>query len=156
MATPQSYRFRLATAGLLSVLFAPTSWADGDDFFQPSDRPLASQLVFVGVVRDQAGGFIYGALVTWSATSVDEAGEQISSAGTFTNRLGRYRTVDVARVVAINTLKLDPGRVELAVTKPGYTMVRRLKRTRGRQLMGLQEVDFMMAKMPTSSRQAAP
>jgi hypothetical protein len=39
---------------------------------------------------------------------------------------------------------LDPQRVEFTVEKSGYEMVRRLIRTRGRERMGLQEIDFVM------------
>lgn len=143
-------KFRLTILSLLGILLPSAAWSDGDDFFQPANAPLASQLVFVGVVKDQAGGFIYGALVTWQATSVDGSGERSSTAGTFTNLLGRYRTVDIARVVAVNDHALDPGRVELTVAKPGYVMVRRLKRSRLGEGMGLQEIDFIMAKVGAS------
>jgi hypothetical protein len=146
MRPAKAWTFRIAVAGVFSLLLAPASWADGDDFFQVTDTPLESQLVFVGTVKDQAGTYLNGALVTWHAISVDESGEQSSSSGTFTDRMGRFRTVDVARIVAINGYDLDPTRVEVSVTKPGYVMVRRLKRTRERQRMGLLEIDFVMAK----------
>ena len=147
MRPAKAWTFRIAVVGLLSPLLAPSSWADGDDFFQPTDTPLDHQLVFVGTVKDQSGAYLNGALVTWHAVSVDESGEQSSSSGTFTDRMGRYRTVDVARIVALNGYELDPTRVELSVTKPGYTTMRRFKRTRERDRMGLQEVDFVMAKI---------
>lgn len=146
MRPAKAWTFRIAVVGILGALIAPASWADGDDFFQRSDTPLENQLVFVGTVKDQSGAYLNGALVTWHAISVDESGEQSSSSGTFTDRMGRFRTVDVARIVALNGYELDPSRVELSVTKPGYTMMRRFKRTRERDRMGLQEIDFVMAK----------
>ncbi len=146
MRPARAWTFRIIVVGLFSFFLAPASWADGDDFFQVTETPLESQLVFVGTVKDQAGTYLNGALVTWHAISVDESGEQSSSSGTFTDRMGRFRTVDVARIVALNGYELDPTRVELNVTKPGYVMVRRFKRTRERQRMGLLEIDFVMAK----------
>ena len=109
-------------------------YADGDDYFQPTNLPLNQQLIFVGVVKDEAGGYLQGALVRWTATgtaSVDGE-DYTSSAGSWTDLLGRFRSVDVARVLAIEGIKVDPARVEVTVEKPGYEVVRRLKRSRPR------------------------
>jgi len=123
-------------------------YADGDDFFEIIDVPLDHQLIFVGTVKDKDGNYLQGALVRWHATGAVgvEGDEHKSTAGTWTNVLGRFRTVDVARIVARQGAELNPQRVEFTVEKSGYEMVRRLVRTRGRQRMGLQEIDFVMRK----------
>jgi len=123
-------------------------YANGDDFFEIIDVPMKDQLIFVGTVKDEDGNYLQDALVRWEATgAVDvEGGEHKSTAGTYTNMLGRFRTVDVARVIAREGAKLDPERVEFTVEKPGYRMVRSLNRTRGIQRMGLQEIDFVMRR----------
>ncbi|MFL2769622.1 MAG: hypothetical protein ACJZ9F_01300 [Rhodospirillaceae bacterium] len=122
--------------------------ADGDDFFEIIDVPLGHQLIFVGTVKDEDGNYLQDALVRWRATGTVgvEGDEHTSTAGTWTNVLGRFRTVDVARIVAREGADLNPQRVEFTVEKSGYEMVRRLIRTRGRQRMGLQEIDFVMRK----------
>lgn len=63
----------------------------------------------------------------------DEGDEHTSKAGTWTNVLGRFRTIDVVRIVAREGARLDPQRVEFTVEKSGYEMVRRMIRTRGRE-----------------------
>ena len=123
-------------------------YADGDDFFEIIDVPMGHQLIFVGTVKDEDGNYLQDALVRWQATGTvgDEGNEHTSTAGTWTSVLGRFRTIDVARIVSREGAKLDPQRVEFTVKKSGYEMVRRLIRTRGRERMGLQEIDFVMRK----------
>ena len=129
--------------------------ANGDDFFEIIDVPLDDQLIFVGTVKDEEGNYLQDALVRWRATgSVGESGdEHTSTAGTFTNVLGRFRTVDVARIVVREGAQLDTKRVEFTVEKQGYEMVRQLIRNRGRQPMGLQEIDFVMRKSESAQDQ---
>lgn len=133
----------------VGFLFASIDgYANGDDFFEIIDVPMDDQLIFVGTVKDEDDNYVQYALVRWQATGkvgVD-GDEHTSTAGTWTNMLGRFRTVDVARIVAREGAELDPERVELTVEKPGYEMVRRLSRNRGSQRMGLQEIDFVMRK----------
>ena len=133
----------------VGFLFASIDgYANGDDFFELIDVPMDDQLIFVGTVKDEDDNYLQDALVRWQATGrvgVD-GGEHISTAGTWTNELGRFRTVDVARIVAKEGAELDTERVKLTVEKPGYEVVRRLSRNRGRQRMGLQEIDFVMRK----------
>lgn len=120
--------------------------ANGDDFFAGGAVPLASQLIFAGTVKDAAGNRLKDAKVTWTATYFDEGREQQTFAATYTDLMGRYRSVDVARAMAIYGYTLDPKRVELTVSKPGYITSSRLKRTRHDQHMGLIEVNFLMQK----------
>lgn len=143
--TTSAFRILIFIGCLLAPLDAN---ADGDDFFEIIDVPLENQLIFVGTVKDEDGNYLRDALVRWRATGpVGDAGdEHTSTAGTWTNVLGRFRTVDVARIVAREGAELNPERVEFSVEKPGYVMVRRLVRNRGRQSMGLQEIDFVMRK----------
>lgn len=150
-----SRRLTVAVALALALMVAgrAPARADGDDFFIKSDKPLMSQLIFVGAVKDDGGNYVRGALVTWTAV-VGQGDEQDTSfAGTYTDVIGRYRTMDVARVVALNGFDLDPARVEVTVSKPGYVMTRRLKRTRQNQVMGLIEIDFEMRRAPSQSGQ---
>jgi hypothetical protein len=130
------------------VLSSMDGHADGDDFFEIIDVPMDHQLIFVGTVKDEDGNYMKGTLVRWKATGTVgvEGEEHTSTAGTWTNMLGRFRTVDIARIVSREGAKLDPQRVEFTVEKSGYEMVSRLIRTRGRERMGIQEIDFVMQK----------
>ncbi len=130
------------------IFLSIDAYADGDDFFEIIDVPLDNQLIFVGTVKDEDGNYLQDALVRWRATGPvsAEGDEHTSTAGTWTNILGRFRTVDVARIVAREGAQLDSERVEFTVEKSGYEMVRQLIRNRGRQPMGLQEIDFVMRK----------
>jgi hypothetical protein len=122
------------------------TWANGDDFFAGGAVPLMSQLIFACTVKDSAGNRLKDAKVTWTATYFDEGREQQTFAATYTDVMGRYRTVDVARTMAIYGYTLDPRRVEVTVTKAGYATASRLRRTRHDQYMGLIEVNFQMQK----------
>lgn len=130
------------------ILLPIHGYADGDDFFEIIDVPTDQQLIFVGTVKDEDGRYIRDALVRWRATGAvgEDGDEHTSTAGTWTNVLGRFRTVDVARVVAREGAELDLQRVEFTVEKQGYEMVRRMIRTRGPMRMGLQEIDFVLRK----------
>ena len=159
MNHPAGEAARLAVVAVfIGCVFASIDvHADGDDYFQPSNAPLDHQLIFVGVVKDEAGGYLQGALVRWHATgtaSVDGE-EYTSTAGSWTDLLGRFRSVDVARVLAIEGVRLDPTRVDVTVEKSGYEVIRRIKRSRPRQRMGLQEVDFIMRKAEATREDVA-
>ena len=134
---------------IVACLFSSVDgYANGDDFFEIIDVPMDDQLIFVGTVKDEEGNYLQDALVRWRATGPvgAEGDEHTSTAGTWTNMLGRFRTVDVARIVAREGAELNPQKIEFAVEKQGYEMVRQLIRNRGRERMGLQEIDFVMRK----------
>ncbi len=121
--------------------------ADGDDFFNYSPVPLSEQLVFVGAVRDDKGSPLQGVSVTWAAplANSEETSKRVV-ARTSTDVMGRFRTNDVAGLIHSYGYQFDPAHVEVTATKPGYGLVRRLRRTPSRILMGLVEVDFILAK----------
>ena len=148
-------KFKLQILTFIFCLLASfNGYADGDDFFEIIDVPNEQQLIFVGTVKDEGGRYVQDALVRWQATGIvgDGGDEHTSTAGTWTNVLGRFRTVDLARVVAREGAKLDLERVEFTVEKQGYEMVRRMIRTRGPMRMGLQEIDFVLRKSNQAQR----
>jgi len=116
--------------------------ANGDDFFQKSEKPLESQLIFVGTVKDDHGNRISGALVTWAVDMTFDGKSERTYAGTYTNSIGRYRTVDVATTINKYGYDFDPALVELMVNKPGFIQTRSFRRTRHNLNMGLIEIDF--------------
>ncbi|MCB2108563.1 MAG: hypothetical protein KDE14_12730 [Rhodobacteraceae bacterium] len=143
----------LALAGCL--LSSADGYADGDDYFAIANVPLDHQLIYTGAVKDEDGNYLEGVLVRWQATGSTgpEGEEHTSTAGTWTDVLGRFRTLDIARVVAREGAELDPMRVEVSAEKPGYEIARRLRRTLGREFMGLQQVDFVMRKVARDEAQ---
>ena len=141
------HRVRLGLIGILAALMgALPARGDGDDFFQGMNTALNSQLIFVGTVKDDAGAHVSGALVTWRARMREVDGDQETSAGTYTDSIGRYRTLDVARIVHNAGLTFDPALVDITVSKPGYALIRRLRRTSDSQPMGLVEINFILTK----------
>ena len=126
--------------------------ADGDDYFKGVVVPLTDQLVFVGSVKDESGAHVKGARVTWRVRTEEAGGGQELTAGTYTDLLGRYRTVDVKHAAATAGLSLVPTAVDVTVTKPGYTQVKRLRRAPTTQTMGLIEVDFVVAKTKSGAK----
>jgi hypothetical protein len=94
--------------------------------------------------------------VTWRTVLIDGEQEEETFAGTYSDGIGRFRTMDIAGVVANYGFELDPTRVELTVSKPGYTMTRRFRRTRASQIMGLVEVDFEVTRDAPAAEPAPP
>ncbi len=121
--------------------------ADGDDFFDHPPVLLTDQLIFAGAVRDDNGHPLQGVSVAWAAplANTEETSRRVV-ARTSTDFMGRFRTIDVAGLVHSYGYQVDPAHVELTATKPGYKLVRKLRRTPGRISMGLVEVDFILAQ----------
>jgi hypothetical protein len=142
---------------LALVLVVPgTVWADGDDFFAFQSRtfnPDGSRNIakngFLGNVRDEDGNLLHDATLTVSVKIETEDGPKAVTYNSYTNVMGRYRTLDAASVVS-DLLGIDttikPGDVQLlGVEKKGYVQMKRLNRSRTGQT-GVLEVDFIMKK----------
>ncbi len=144
-------------AGLAAAALVPgIARADGDDFFAYQSRsfnPDGSRALakngFYGNVRDEDGNLLRDATLTVSVTIETEEGPRQVNYNSYTNIIGRYRTLDASGVVSdLLGIEADikPSDVKLiGVEKKGYAQVRRLNRTRPGQT-GLLEVDFIMKK----------
>ena len=135
------------------VMVAGTNVAlgNGDEFFRDDafsdDKPLETQVIFSGSVKDEAGRYVEDATITVALTVATPRGERRIAYNAYTNNIGRYRTLDVASVVLVMEeieVAVDPRTVELSVAKPGYEVTRRLDRSRAGQTSGVFEVDFWM------------
>lgn len=130
-------------AGACLALLAP-EWgarANGDAFFAPEEIAGKPVYVVFGSVKDDHGNYLSGALVTI------EVAEPVLIFDTTTNILGRFRTPDVGRAVIELGYEIDPARIEITVSAPGYAPLRRLKRGSPRQKEGATEVDFVMKRL---------
>ena len=114
--------------------------ANGDVFFEAEEIPGQTEFVYFGSVKDEDGKYLDGATVSTTVT------DPHLTYDAYTNVLGRYRTLDVGRVVVDLGFPVDSSKFELTVFMPGYTMVRRLNRGRAGQNKGAVEVNFIMAK----------
>ncbi len=146
-------KHRTLAALLLSLACGNNTWANGDEFFRDNafadDKPLDTQTIYSGSVRDEDGSYIEDATITVAITVTTPRGERRVTYNAYTNNIGRYRTLDVASVVLVMEevdIKVDPRAVELSVDKPGYRVVRRLDRSRAKQTAGVFEVDFWLAR----------
>ena len=141
-------------AALAFILGAPSVHADGDDFFGTQlGINVGATNGFMGSVKDDRGNYLSGATLTVvaKAPSVDEADDTPIDVTfkTFTNIIGRYRTLnadDVVSVISGAAVTLKPEDLTLVgVSKEGYRQVRRLDRSRRGQSM--REIDFVMKKV---------
>ena len=143
-------RVSLACANAVSVLVGLSRDArcDGDDFFlDMRGMPRETELVYIGVVKDENGKYLQNAIVRAEIAIEMESGVRFLKYDSVTDVLGRYRTRNLGRTIIAFDLEIDPTKVTLAVIKEGYKVKRRYLRSRRNQTR-LIEVDFLMAKEP--------
>ena len=149
-------RRRFLRWAAIAALIPGAARADGDDFFAFQSRtfnPDGSRAVakngFFGNVRDDDGNLLRDAILTVSVTVETDEGPRQVNYNSYTNILGRYRTLDASGVISdLLGIEADlkAGDVKLVgVEKKGFTQARRLNRSRPGQT-GLLEVDFIMKK----------
>jgi hypothetical protein len=128
-------------AALCAALAVPKiAAANGDVFFEALEIEGDPQFVFYGSVKDRAGNYVDGALV-----AVDVSEPQLTYES-YTNMLGRFRSLDVGRVVQDLGYEIDPSLIDVTVFAPGYKTVRKLSMRRSRDTIGAFEVNFVLEK----------
>ncbi len=138
---------------LIGLSSARTALANGDEYYRfnaLNPKALASQVIFAGMVKDTAGAHIPDAKITIGLNVNAFYGEKFVTFNAYTNLAGRYRALDVASVVSALeevTIDVDPTKVQLSISKDGYTMARKLNRSRSGQKAGVFEVDFTLEKV---------
>lgn len=140
--------------GFAVVFGAPSAYANGDDFFAfQLGNNEGTKNGFVGSVKDDKGNYLSSAMLTVvvKAPSVDEADDSPIEVTfkSFTNNIGRYRTLSVDDMVSVISgaqvaVKAEDVKL-VGVSKPGYKQIRRLDRSRAGQPM--REIDFVMKKV---------
>jgi len=143
----------LTAAMLLAAGVSTHARANGDEFFRgdafSDNKPLDTQVIFSGSVRDEAGNYVEDATITVGITVSTPRGERRVTYNAYTNNIGRYRTLDVASVVLVMeevAVDVDPRQVDITADKAGFKVTRRLDRSRARQTRGVFEVDFWVAR----------
>lgn len=143
----------LVSFAILNSIHLPRlAWANGDEFFRFDafkSGSIENQTVFVGSVKDESGQYISNATITVTVTVPTEQGDKPVSYNAYTDILGRYRSLDATSVVLVLEeieIAVTPEMVDVTVEKPGYTMIRRLRRGKASQKKGAIEIDFTMAK----------
>jgi hypothetical protein len=144
---------RLSTITLAAVFMFGTSvaLADGDEFFASTLRTVGggAKSGFAGSVKDDEGNYLQNAILMVQVTMPSDDGSAQYSYRSYTNVIGRYRTLDPADVVGVlqgTDVEVKPEDVKLVgVTKDGYTQIRRLDRSRAGQ--SIREIDFVMKKV---------
>ena len=151
-----SRRLSKIALALAFVFSASAARADGDEFFASSLRSVGSggttagaKNGFLGSVMDDEGNHLQDAVLTILVTVPADGGFEDVTYKSFTDILGRYRTLDAADVVAVikgADVELKPADVKLVgVSKVGYTQIRRFDRSRAGQ--AVREIDFVMKKV---------
>ena len=136
-------RRQAAAAGiaLCATITAPNVvMANGDIFFEALEIEGDPQFVYYGSVKDQSGKYINGALV-----AVDVKTPQLTYES-YTNMIGRFRSLDVGRVIQDLGYKVDPSQIDVTVFAPGYKTVRKFSMRRSRDTLGAFEMNFVLAK----------
>ena len=141
---PVSRRKSLADAVALCVCagVSRSAFADGDDFFGALEIPGDPEFVYFGSVKDSQGNVLEGVEVML------EVSEPLLAWVSFTNFMGRYRTVDAGRAVVDLGYEVDVSKLTVTVALDGYTMVRRINRAPARAKKGAYELNFVMAPDP--------
>ncbi len=145
-------RIGLACAILISVLVGMPRGArcDGDDFFlDMRGMPRETELIYIGVVKDEEGKYLQGAIVRAELALEMDSGVRYLKYDSVTDVLGRYRTRNLGRTIIGLDLEIDPKKVTLTALKDGYTIKRSYVRSPRTQTR-LIEVDFLMTKKPPS------
>ena len=128
-----------AAAGLVTAAILPCPvFANGDIFFEALEIEGDPQFVFFGSVKDKDGRPLSGALV-----SVDVSEPQLTYES-YTNVIGRYRSLDVGRVIQDLGYKINPRAIDVAVFVPGYKTVKKFSMRRTGDTIGAFEVNFVI------------
>lgn len=133
-------------AGVSVLGLARGAHANGDAFFeaQEGEEP---EFVYFGSVKDEDGNYIQEAIV-----SVECSEPQLSYQSP-TDVLGRYRSLDIGRVIVELGYKVDPLKIQVNVIKPGYTVTKRMNRGSPRKTKGAFEFNVIVAKTAPGTAQ---
>lgn len=130
-----------AALGFVQLVGAPTTLrADGDDFFEAAGIPGETEYAVAGTVKDVAGRYLNNVTVTI------ETSDPHLSYDAITDALGRFRTLDIGRLIKELGYDVDSSKVTVEPRLPGYRTVRRFNRGKARQNKGVVEMDFTLAK----------
>lgn len=141
---------RKALAGGVALAAAAgasgTALANGDEFFGAEEIPGETQFVFFGSVKDEQGKYLDGVEVVLDV--LDPPLTYIA----YTDVIGRFRTLDAGRVMVDLGYDIDPSKLKLSVSLPGYVQTRRLSRVPTRAVKGAFEINFVMKQLDEAKK----
>jgi hypothetical protein len=130
----------------IGVITSSLAWANGQEFFDPGAEGKVD-LVYVGRVRDVNGRHLKGAeVVIWSP----EAGISFPAV---TDASGAYRSPDVGASFKEIAAAVDPKKLKVECSLPGYEQVRPARIPR--KTNGRVELDFVMRPVGASAAVAS-
>lgn len=125
--------------------------ANGDEFFGAEEIPGQTEFVYFGSVKDDKGDYLDAVEVTLNIA------EPPLTYVSYTDVLGRFRTLDAGRAIVDLGFEVDARTFEISVARDGYKQVRRMNRSPARAKKGAFEINFVMAiDKDAPKRKAAP
>lgn len=125
--------------------------ANGDEFFGAEEIPGQTEFVYFGSVKDEKGDYLDAVEVTFNIT------EPPLTYVSYTDVIGRFRTLDAGRAIVDLGFEVDPRNFEITVARDGYKQVRRMNRSPVRAKKGAFEISFVMAiDKDAPKKKAAP
>jgi hypothetical protein len=132
----------LGIAGFMMTGFiANPARSNGDNFFEAQEIEGDPRYVVFGGVKDTEGRPLQDVLVIIESTDPERSYEQ-----TYTDVLGRFRTLDIGRAIESLGYSIDPSGITVEAWLEGYHTVRRLNRSPASRSVGVIEISFVMAK----------
>src|SRR5262245_53685660 len=123
-----------------SALAPVAAHANGDMFFEAMEIDGKPEFVFFGSVKDDQGNYLKEVLVSVDCTEPRLAYDSVS------NVIGRYRSLDIGRVIRDLGYDVDPKKITVTALMKGYKVKQRVYRGRATQDRGAVEVNFIMTK----------
>lgn len=116
--------------------------ANGDEFFGAEEIIGQTEYVYFGSVKDEKGNYLDAVEVTFNIS------EPPLTYVSYTDILGRFRTLDAGRAIVDLGYEVDTTKFQLNVARDGYMRTRRMNRSPLRAKKGAFEINFVMEKDP--------
>ena len=118
--------------------------ANGEEFFGAEEIPGHPVFVYFGTVKSEDGKYLEAAEVMLKVQ------DPPMTFTTFTDILGRFRTLDAGRTLTDLGYTYDgTSNFVMSVTRDGWVQTRRMNRAPAHAKEGAYEINFIMAPDPT-------
>jgi len=130
----------LAATGLAVGSHTKAALANGEEFFGAEEIPGHPLFVYFGTVKSEDGKYLEAAEVMLKVV------DPPMTFTTFTDILGRFRTLDAGRTLTDLGYEYDgTSDFVMSVTRDGYVQTRRMNRAPAHAKEGAYEINFVMA-----------
>lgn len=125
--------------------------ANGDEFFGADEIPGKPVFVYFGTIRSTEGKYLNAVEVTL------EIAEPPMTLVSYSDVLGRFRTMDAGRTITDMGYEVDPKNFTVTIAREGFKEVRRLNRAPMNAKPGAAyEINFTMGPDTSPPPPAAP